>query len=75
MQAHTALAKLEKLGKLKAVITQNIDNLHQLGGSRNVIELHGTTRKYHCIKCGADYPFEKVEEQRGKIPYCDDAAV
>ena len=70
--AHTALAKLEKLGKLKAVITQNIDNLHQLGGSRNVIELHGTTRKYHCIKCGADYPFEKVEEQRGKIPYCDE---
>ena len=48
--AHTALAKLEKLGKLKAVITQNIDNLHQCGGSRNVIELHGTTRKYHCIK-------------------------
>ena len=69
--AHTSLSKLERLGKVKAVITQNIDNLHRLGGSRNVIELHGTTQKYHCIRCKADYPFEKVEAQRGKIPYCD----
>ena len=50
--AHKALAKLEKMGKMKAVVTQNIDGLHQAAGSKNVFELHGTVHKNHCTKCG-----------------------
>ena len=49
--AHKALAKLEEIGKLKAVITQNIDGLHQRAGSKNVIELHGTANEFYCSKC------------------------
>lgn len=49
---HIAIAKLEELGKVKAVITQNIDNLHQDAGSKNVLELHGTLKKWYCLKCG-----------------------
>lgn len=49
---HIAIAQLEKLGKVKAVITQNIDNLHQDAGSKNVLELHGTLKKWYCLKCG-----------------------
>lgn len=49
---HKALAELEKLGKVKAVITQNIDDLHQAAGSKNVLELHGTLKKWYCLKCG-----------------------
>ena len=49
---HKALAELEKLGKVKAVITQNIDDLHQAASSRNVLELHGTLKKWYCLKCG-----------------------
>lgn len=53
-EAHKALARLEKMGKLKAVITQNIDNLHQKAGSKNVIELHGNTREFYCDECGLE---------------------
>lgn len=49
---HKAIAELEKMGKVKAVITQNIDNLHQDGGSRKVLELHGTLKDWYCLKCG-----------------------
>lgn len=49
---HRAVAELEKRGKVKSVITQNIDNLHQEAGSKNVIELHGTLKKWYCLKCG-----------------------
>ncbi len=49
---HRALAELEKMGKVKAVITQNIDDLHQAAGSKNVLELHGTLKKWYCLKCG-----------------------
>ena len=49
---HKALAELEKMGKIKAVITQNIDNLHQDGGSRKVLELHGTLKRWYCLGCG-----------------------
>ena len=49
---HKALAELEKMGKVKAVITQNIDNLHQEGGSKKVFELHGTLKDWYCLKCG-----------------------
>ena len=50
--AHLRLAQLEKEGKLKAVITQNIDGLHQLAGSKNVLELHGSTLRNYCMRCG-----------------------
>ncbi|WP_462424882.1 NAD-dependent protein deacylase [Fusobacterium sp. THCT13E1] len=49
---HKAVAELEKMGKVKAVITQNIDDLHQAAGSRNVLELHGTLKKWYCLECG-----------------------
>ena len=70
--AHKALAELEKLGKLKAVITQNIDGLHQRAGSKHVIELHGTAGKFQCIACGQDANAQEAIEEikRGKIPKC-----
>ena len=52
---HIAVADLEKMGKVKAVITQNIDNLHQDGGSKNVLELHGTLKRWYCLGCGKIY--------------------
>lgn len=57
---HKALAELEKMGKVKAIITQNIDNLHQEGGSKKVLELHGTLKDWYCLKCGkrSDRRFE-----------------
>lgn len=66
-KGHLALAKMEELGYLDGIITQNIDNLHFKAGSKNIFEVHGETRDVHCIKCGAVYPFEylvsKVEEK------------
>lgn len=73
-KAHLALAKLEKLGKLRAVVTQNIDGLHQAAGSETVYELHGTTLKNYCMKCGKffDLPYMiKQHESGAKIPKCD----
>ena len=70
-RAHIALAKLEKAGKLKAVVTQNIDGLHQRAGSRNVIELHGTTLKHYCTDCKAVMPNEQIKALRGQIPRCE----
>ncbi|WP_024791619.1 NAD-dependent deacylase [Lebetimonas sp. JS032] len=58
--AHYCLTKLENLGKLKGIITQNIDNLHQDAGSKNVIEFHGTTKKLECIKCKTKYVSNKI---------------
>lgn len=54
--AHNALAELERRGKLRAVVTQNIDGLHHAAGSKNVFELHGTTSRNHCAVCGKEYP-------------------
>ena len=68
--AHTALAKLEKTGKLKAVITQNIDGLHQKAGSREVLELHGSIHRNYCMKCGRFYDAKYVKEFHG-IPRCE----
>lgn len=68
-KAHLALAKLEEQGKLKAVITQNIDGLHQMAGSRAVYELHGTIMKNACLNCGREYGLETVAESTG-IPRC-----
>lgn len=67
--AHRRLARLEKEGKLKAVITQNVDGLHQAAGSRNVYELHGSQMRNYCERCGKFYPLEAVEQAEG-VPRC-----
>ena len=68
-KAHRALAKLEQDGKLTAVITQNIDGLHQAAGSRNVLELHGSVHRNYCTKCRKFYPMEYILESEG-VPTC-----
>jgi NAD-dependent deacetylase len=68
-QAHIRLAQLEQEGKLKAVITQNIDGLHQLAGSKNVLELHGSTLRNYCCKCGKKYGVEAISKSTG-VPKC-----
>ena len=60
--AHLKLAEMEQAGKLKAVITQNIDNLHQMAGSKKVLELHGSVYRNHCMKCGKFYDFKYMKE-------------
>ncbi len=67
---HKALANLEKQGKLKAVITQNIDGLHQMAGSNNVIELHGSVLRNYCEKCHKFYDLNYIVASEG-IPYCE----
>ena len=67
--AHIALAKLEQTGKLQAVITQNVDGLHQAAGSKNVIELHGSNHRQYCTKCKARYSLEYILA-REIIPKC-----
>ena len=69
-RAHAALAEMERQGKLKAVITQNVDGLHQAAGSKNVIELHGSMHRNFCMKCRAPYPLETVL-QAADIPLCE----
>ena len=66
---HIKLAELEKAGKLKGVVTQNIDGLHQKAGSKNVMELHGSVLRNHCTRCGKFYGVERIAESRG-IPRC-----
>lgn len=68
--AHTALARLEEMGKLTAVITQNIDGLHQAAGSKNVLELHGSVLRNYCEKCGAFFDLKYVMEHTG-VPKCN----
>ena len=67
--AHLALAKLEEEGRLKAVITQSIDGLHQAAGSKKVLELHGSVHRNYCTSCGKFYDMNAVLEQDG-VPYC-----
>jgi NAD-dependent deacetylase len=67
--AHLALAKLEQMGKCDAVITQNIDGLHQLAGSKKVLELHGSTLRNYCTRCGKFYSRQEILHQNG-VPYC-----
>ena len=72
-KAHRALAKLEAEGKLKAVITQNIDGLHQKAGSRNVFELHGSVLRNYCMDCGEYYDLDYIMDEskcEGNIPHC-----
>lgn len=69
---HTELARLEEAGIVRAVITQNIDLLHQKAGSRNVIEVHGTPSVHRCLDCGREYAFERVAAivKRDEVPWC-----
>jgi len=69
--AHFALAELERRGKLTAVVTQNIDGLHTLAGSKNVYEIHGTTGRNYCMKCGKAYPADYIYESTDAVPRCD----
>lgn len=72
-KAHRALARLEEEGKLKAVITQNIDGLHQKAGSRNVFELHGSVLRNYCMDCGEFYDLDYIMDEtncEGGIPKC-----
>lgn len=66
---HKYLTMLEKEGKLKAIITQNIDGLHQKAGSKNVLEIHGTIHENHCLECGKEYDANYVFNSKG-IPKC-----
>lgn len=59
--AHKSLVKLEKMGKLKGIITQNIDSLHQMAGSTNVVEIHGNLRDFYCVNCGKKYSLKEVK--------------
>lgn len=67
--AHLKLAELERAGKLKAVVTQNIDGLHQLAGSRTVYELHGSVHRNYCMKCRQFYDLDFIA-QSGGVPHC-----
>lgn len=67
--AHLALARLEQAGKLKAVVTQNIDGLHQAAGSKNVLELHGSVHRNRCMECGRQYGLAVVLGTQG-VPRC-----
>jgi NAD-dependent deacetylase len=69
--AHIALAELERRGKLKAVITQNIDGLHQIAGSKNVLELHGSIYRNYCMKCHKSFDLDYILEFKG-VPRCDE---
>ncbi len=68
--AHKVLAQLESLGKVKAVVTQNIDGLHYAAGSKTVYELHGSVHRNYCEKCGKFYPVEYIVESES-IPMCE----
>ena len=67
--AHLRLARLEQEGKLTAVVTQNIDGLHQAAGSKRVYELHGSVHRNHCTRCGRFYGLDAIEKSQG-IPRC-----
>ena len=69
---HIKLAELEEKGKLKAVVTQNIDGLHQKAGSKNVFELHGSVLRNYCMKCGKFFDAEKIfKSDEELVPKCD----
>lgn len=68
-ECHKALAKLEKMGKLKAIVTQNIDGLHQVAGSQHVYELHGSVLRNYCMKCNTFYDVDYILRTDG-VPTC-----
>ena len=67
--AHRKLAQLEAAGKLRSVVTQNIDGLHQMAGSKRVWELHGSVHRNRCMSCGRSYPVEYIRDSQG-VPRC-----
>lgn len=69
-KAHKALAYLEKIGKLRAVVTQNIDGLHQMSGSKNVLELHGSVNSNTCQSCGYNMDLKEFLDLEGLVPKC-----
>ncbi len=69
--AHKYLAALEKQGRLEAVVTQNIDGLHQKSGSQKVYEIHGSALRNYCVKCGRKYPEDYIFSSSEEIPYCE----
>lgn len=68
---HKVLAKMEEIGKLKAIVTQNIDGLHQKAGSKNVFEIHGTTQRNYCSKCKMEYHSDFLFNTKEAIPKCE----
>lgn len=68
---HKVLAKMEEAGKLSAIITQNIDGLHQKACSKNVFEIHGTTQRNYCSKCGKEYNSDYIFDTNETIPKCE----
>lgn len=68
---HLALAKLEKENKLKAIVTQNIDDLHHRAGSKNILELHGTSFNNYCVKCHKTYTIEEVYNNKEDVMHCE----
>ena len=68
--AHLKMAELEKAGKCLGVVTQNIDGLHTMAGSKTVYELHGTIHRNYCMKCGREYPLEYIVDSEG-VPRCE----
>lgn len=68
--AHHTLAKWEKMGKVSAVVTQNIDGLHTKAGSRTVWELHGSIHRNYCMDCGKPYPAEAIFDSSEPVPHC-----
>ncbi|MFC1823727.1 NAD-dependent deacetylase [Thermodesulfobacteriota bacterium] len=78
-RAHFILAELESMGKLLAIVTQNVDGLHQRAGNspEKIIEIHGTALSVSCLSCGKKYPRDEIHERvesGTKVPYCDDCA-
>jgi NAD-dependent deacetylase len=69
--AHMTLARLESIGKVRAVITQNIDGLHQMAGSKKVLELHGSVNRNYCMDCGKSFGLDYVVNSKTIVPLCD----
>lgn len=69
--AHKYLAELEKQGRLDAIVTQNIDGLHQKAGSKKVFEIHGSALRNYCMRCGKTYPSDYIFESKEPIPHCE----
>ena len=69
--AHKYLAKLEEMGKLSGIVTQNIDGLHQKAGSKNVYEIHGSALRNYCVKCGKSYDVNYIFDNKEAVPHCE----
>ncbi|MDO5402642.1 MAG: NAD-dependent protein deacylase [Eubacteriales bacterium] len=69
--AHKYLVKLEQLGKLKGIVTQNIDGLHQKAGSKNVYEIHGSALRNYCVRCNKGYDKDYIFDSKEAVPYCE----